>query len=118
MDPQPSPAAGDATIIRDARGRALEVKRWSIREARRFTRAMGRAADIDRWFGEAVVAAQVRAIDGVPVLMPQTADQADDLVERLGAEGLEAAANWLNEQPAADPKEELKRVGESQGTPT
>ena len=110
--------ADEPTIIRDARGRALEVKRWSIREARRFTRAMGRASDIDRWFGEAVVAAQVRGIDGVPVLMPQTPDQADDLVERLGPDGLEAAAAWLNEQPTLDPKEELKRVGESQGTPS
>lgn len=111
-------ADGEPTIIRDAKGRALEVRRWSIREARRFTRAMGRAADIDRWFGEAVVAAQVRGIDGVPVIMPETPDRADDLVEKLGPEGLEAAANWLNEQPAPDPKEELRRVGESQGTPS
>lgn len=108
----------EPTIIRDAKGRALEVKRWSIREARRFTRAMGRAADIDRWFGEAVVAAQVRGIDGTPVLMPETPDRADDLVEKLGPEGLEAAANWLNDQPAPDPKEELRRVGESPATPT
>ncbi len=115
--------ADQPTIIRDGRGRTLEVRRWSIREARRFTRAMGRAADIDRWFGEAVVAAQVRGIAGAdgamaPVIMPDNPERADDLVEKLGPEGLLAAANWLNEQPAPDPKEELHRVGESLGTPT
>jgi hypothetical protein len=86
------------TVIVDAKGRQIEVARVDTLTRRRFTRAMGRAADSDRWFGEAILAIHARMVDGVPIPMPLDPDQADALVARLDAEGINAVAEWLGEQ--------------------
>ncbi len=81
--------------ITDALGRVLTVRRTTKLEVRRFTRACGPASDIERWYGEAMLAVQVRAIDGAPVLFPMSADQADQLVAKLDNDGLIAVAEWV-----------------------
>ena len=104
--------------IKDATGRIIEVRTLDVLTRRRFTRACGQAADIDRWFGEALVAAHARTIDGVPMIMPQTPDQADALVAKLGTEGVTAIGEWLQEahaQTSADA--EIAAAKNSLGTP-
>lgn len=81
--------------ITDARGRQIDVELLDTLKRRRFLRNMGAAADVQVWLGEALVAAQARSIDGVPVVLPATPDQADALVARLDADGINAIAEWL-----------------------
>ena len=88
-------AANVSEEVTDSRGRVLSVRRTTKLEIRRLTRACGPAADTDRWFGEVAIAAQVRAIDGVPVMIPTNADQADQMVAKLDDDGITAVAEWL-----------------------
>ncbi|MBN8925469.1 MAG: hypothetical protein J0H19_02470, partial [Rhodospirillales bacterium] len=67
------------------------------------------------WFGMAVLAASVEAIDGVPVPLPSSEAQIEAAVVRLGEEGLSAVAEAL-EQRDASSIEQL--AGNSRGTPT
>ena len=107
------------TIITDAKGRQIEVARVDTLTRRRFTRACGKAADSDRWFGEAIIAIHARMIDGVPIPTPSDPDQADALVARLDAEGINAIAEWLSEQTNAAASAALADAAKnSPGTPT
>ena len=80
--------------IPDSTGRTLSVRRTTKLEVRRLMRACGAASDVDRWFGEAMLAVQVRAIDSVPVFFPSSADATDQLVAKLDNPGLLAVAQW------------------------
>ena len=82
-------------VLTDADGREIEVRALSVLERRRLIRNWGLAADIDRWVGEAMLAAHVRTLGGLPVLMPTTPDAADILVDKLGPAGMDAVATWL-----------------------
>lgn len=88
--------------ITDAKGRSIEVVKRSSLDLRRWMRNVGKAADIQVWMGEAVLAIHAVTIDGVPVPMPQTADATDVLVDKLGRHGLEAIATWWNEDHEAE----------------
>ena len=85
--------------VKDRLGRDLEVRIIDVRERRKLQRSCGAASDIQNWFGETVIAACVRSIDGVPVLMPANADQADALVAKIG-DGLEDVAEFLKARAA------------------
>lgn len=87
-----------AEMITDARGRSLEVQKLSRREIMRLMRQWGAASNVEMWVGNALIAANARSIDGVPVPMPNTIDQAEALVDRLDDPGLTAVAEWLAAQ--------------------
>ena len=90
-----------ADTITDVNGRDIEIHRLNKLQMRKFIRAMGAASDIDRWIGEAILAAHVIAIGGVPVIFPRTPDEADALVAKLDNDGIEAVANWVKDtQPS------------------
>lgn len=91
------------TTITDQKGRALEVRRPTRRDSMRLMRGWGTACNVEMWVGQAMLAATCRSIDGVPIPLPTTADQAESLVDRLEDEGLNAIAEWLTEQNAAAP---------------
>ena len=84
-----------ADIIEDARGRKLEVARVDVVTRMRLIRALGKAADIDRYMGHALLAACVRSIDGLPVIAPATAEQCDALIAKVEMDGLAAVALWV-----------------------
>lgn len=85
--------------VTDAKGRVLEVRRPSGMEGLRLTRACGKSADIDRWFGPIMLAACVRTIDGVPCPLPASVDQAEALADKVGPHGLDAVGKWASENP-------------------
>jgi len=87
-------AAAQTEDITDSLGRVLTVQRTTKLEMRRLTRVCGPAADIDRWFGEAMLAVQVRAIDGAKMMFPISAETTDALVARVDNEGLLAVQEW------------------------
>jgi hypothetical protein len=91
-----------SVTITDSRGRSLEVRRLSRRETMRLMRQWGQASNVEAWLGNSLLAACVRAIDGVPVPMPNTPDQVENLVEKLDDAGLRAVAEWLQEQQPED----------------
>ena len=66
------------------------------------------------WLSMAGLALSVLEIDGVPVPQPTTESQIENLVERLGDEGLEAIADMLN----ADTSESITKsqMGNLPGT--
>lgn len=101
-------------IITDANGREIEVQLMDTLTRRRFTRNMGKVADSDRWFGEAMLAVQARKIDGVPVPMPTTPDQTDALVAKLDSAGVNAIAAWAETIQPVD----TDAAKNSPGTPT
>jgi hypothetical protein len=103
-------------MIRDALGRQLEVRRISALDRLRLFKAVGSdLAQNAPYFGMAMLAASVVAIDGIPVPAPVREGQLEALVQLLGDEGLAAAADAF----AADPSEaaELAHAGNSAGTP-
>ncbi len=92
-------------VIETKAGRRLEVQRLSRRESMRLMRQWGKASEVSIWFGQALLAACVRTLDGVPVLMPDNPDKVEALVEKLDDDGLVAVADWLERQSSDDPKE-------------
>lgn len=90
--------ASQGWTVSDARGREIGVRRLGRAEIRRLMRAWGQASDIDRWLGEAVIAAHVTSIDGTPVAPSRTPDQIDNLVERLGDDGMLVVAESITPQ--------------------
>jgi hypothetical protein len=92
-------------VIETKAGRRLEVQRLGRRDSMRLMRQWGKASEVQMWFGQALLAACVRGIDSVPVLMPDNPDKAEALVEKLDDDGLIAVANWLENSAADDPKE-------------
>lgn len=86
-----------------ADGRKLELERLSLRDRMRLIRATGPAADIDRYMGPVMLAACVRSIDGVPVMLPTSVDQCDALMERLGDVALAEVARSFIDEPAPAP---------------
>jgi uncharacterized protein YidB (DUF937 family) len=91
-----------STTVTDARGRTLEVRRLGRRETMRLMRMWGTASNVETWLGNGLVAASVKAVDGVPVPLPVTVDQVEALADKLDDAGLRAVADWIAAQPAAD----------------
>jgi hypothetical protein len=85
-----------SAIIDDDKGRKLEVSQVDVVTRMRLMRALGKAADIDRYMGHALLAACVRSIDGVPIVAPSTAEQCDALIAKVDMVGLAAVAGWLD----------------------
>lgn len=79
--------------IEDARGRTLSLRRLSMLDRLRLFKAVG--ADLamnDAYLGVASLAASITAIDSMPLPFPENEAAVENAVERLGEEGIEAAA--------------------------
>ncbi len=88
----------DVEVV-DGTGRRLTVRPLSALDRLRLYKAVGsELAMNDVWFGVAVLATAVRAIEGVPVPLPVSEAQIEALVQRLGDEGLATAAAELDRQ--------------------
>jgi hypothetical protein len=111
-----SPSLRDADVVTDSRGRALSLRRLTVVDRLRLFKAAGAVlAENHPWFGMAVLAASVAAIDDVPVPIPTNEAQIEAAVSRLGDEGLSAAAAALDQE---DQKAIEASAGNLQGTPT
>lgn len=109
-------ASENRAVITDAQGRALSLRRLTVLDRLRLFKAAGPVlAENAPWFGMAVLAASVEAIDGVPVPLPSSEAQIEAAVVRLGEEGLSAVAEAL-ERDEVSKVEQL--AGNSRGTPT
>jgi hypothetical protein len=92
-------AALTQTLVRDADGRELALRRMSALDRLRLFKAVGpQLAQNTPYLGMAMLAASVCAIDGVPVPPPVTEGQVEALVSRLGDAGIAAAASIFAEE--------------------
>lgn len=104
------------TNVTDARGRVLSLRRLTVLDRLRLFKAAGPLlAENAPWFGMAVLAASVDAIDGVPVPLPSSEAQIEAAVMRLGDEGLAGVAEALEHSDDATLEQ---NAGNSHGTPT
>jgi uncharacterized membrane protein YoaK (UPF0700 family) len=109
-------AAAEQFVVRDALGRQVSVRRLSALDRLRLFKAVGPdLAQNAPYFGMAMLAASVTAIDGVPVPAPMREGQLEALVQLLGDEGLSAAADAFSEDTPETV--ELVHAGNSAGTP-
>lgn len=92
--------------IKDDMGRDLIVKVVSTLEAARLTRACGQDAENQTYMTFAVMAASVRAIDGDPVMFPNTIKSVEAIIERLDDEGMQAVAKWAHAKGEAKAAED------------
>jgi hypothetical protein len=94
-------AALAQTLVRDADGRELALRRMSALDRLRLFKAVGpQLAQNTPYLGMAMLAASVCAIDGVPVPPPVTEGQVEALVSRLGDAGIAAAAGAFADETA------------------
>lgn len=88
----------DDTRITDRLGRVLSLRRLTVLDRLRLFKAAGPVLSENHpWFGMAVLAASVAAIDGVPIPLPANELQIEAAVSRLGDEGLEIVADALDD---------------------
>ncbi len=90
-------------LVQDSRGRILTIRRLTVLDRLRLFKAAGAVlAENAPWFGMAVLAASVSAIDDVPVPMPTNESQIEACVARLGDDGLTAVADAIDGDERAD----------------
>lgn len=93
-------AAQMLTATDDA-GRVLQFRRLGALDRLRMFKALGAELALNApYFGMAMLACSVTAIDGVPVPQPVTEEQVEGLVHRLGDGGIAAIAQAME---AAEP---------------
>jgi hypothetical protein len=84
-------ANGAATVLTDAGGRKITLRKLSVLDQARMLRAVGpRQAENQPYFHLVECACMVADIDGVPLLLPGSEQQIDGLLGRLGDEGIAA----------------------------
>ena len=95
-------AEANATVtVTDAKGRPVEIRRLRGRPLARFIRACGAAADVQTYFGEAILRASVVSVDGKPIPAVQTPDQVDALWDYVDADAVGAAVIYFSAQADA-----------------
>ncbi len=90
--------ANETAIVTDAKGRVIEIRRLRGRAMAKFIRACGRSADIQTYFGEAVIRASAVSIDNTPVPAAVNEDQVDRLWDMVDQDAAAAIATWFTEQ--------------------
>ncbi len=96
--PTPSPQ-GELATVTDGHGRVLRLRRLSVLDRLRLFKAAGPIlAENHPWFGMAILATSVAAIDDVPVPIPANELQIEAAVSRLGDDGLAAVAIALEQE--------------------
>ena len=85
-----------------ADGRKISLRQIHALDRLRLFKAAGPVlAQNQPWLGMAALAWCVTAIDGVPVPTPGNEAQIEALIARLGDEGIEAIATWLDAEDDA-----------------
>jgi hypothetical protein len=101
--------AAGTSVVSDALGRSLEIRRPGALYRLRLFKAVGPAlAQNDRYVGYSMLAMCVVSIDGVPAPQPATEGQIEALVQRLGDAGMVAVGQGLAD---ADQGNGLARPG-------
>ena len=103
--------AAKTVTVKDARGRAIEVRRPNNVTRRNARKAMSAESQTKMaLMAEAMLAFLVVSIEGAPVLPPDNETKVEALQDRLGDEGLAAIADALDQlMPAAtDPVDDAK----------
>jgi hypothetical protein len=95
--------AGQPSVVTDAQGRRLSLRRMNALDKLRLFKAAGPVlSQNEPWLGMALLACSVLAIDDVPVPVPGNEQQIEALVARLGDSGIAAAAAALGARETAD----------------
>ena len=90
-------SAGARTDVVAADGRKITLRQIHALDRLRLFKAAGPVlAQNQPWLGMAALAWCVTAIDDVPVPTPTNEAQIEALVSRLGDDGIEAIAAWLD----------------------
>lgn len=81
---------GVVVLVEDSKGRKLSVQEMDPGDQLDFFEACGRNSTNIAWINMALWACSVRAIDGVPVVMPSGPEKVKALARKLGHHGLAA----------------------------
>ncbi len=104
--------AGAASVVTDAEGRRIALRRLSALDKLRLFKAAGPVlAQNQPWLGMAVLACSVTAIDDVPVPALATEQQIESMVARLGDAGINAIAVALDAELAAESPQAVATAG-------
>ena len=94
-------ATAPTEVVTDG-GRKIVLRQIHALDRLRLFKAAGPVlAQNQPWLGMAALAWCVTAIDGVPVPMPGNDAQIEALIARLGDDGTEAIAAWLDAEDEA-----------------
>lgn len=100
----PAAAQRKPGTITDARGRKIVVRQLDPLQVYRLAKIMGQAADSDFARGYASLAAAVVEFDGQPETFPNSDREIELMMQRLGADGMEAVQTACGELNDAKPK--------------
>lgn len=100
------PAPNAPTIVVDADGRKLEVKKLDILEELDLIEVAGEASENRRWMMLTTLACCVRSINGVPILYPKTKKALRDHVAKVGPVGIAAVVDLYRAELPPDVGEE------------
>lgn len=116
LNPVAEDAAADAqpsNVVTDSRDRTLKLVEPDVLTESRLVRMLGEDAAFNAAYMEAYVfpAVSVAEIDGDEVTFPTTQREVDALIQRLGREGIGAAALYrVNKRKAEQKKAEEAAV--------
>ena len=98
---------GDVIVVTDTKGRKLSIQAMDPGDQLDFFEACGKNSTNLAWINMALWACSVRAIDGVPVVMPSGPVKVKQLARQLGHHGLAAVRRGLgiDVDPEAEPEE-------------
>ena len=86
-------------MVIDGKGRRLTLRRLTALDTLRLFKAAGPVlSQNEPWLSMAGLAFSVQEIDGIPVPPPATEPQIENLIDRLGDEGLAAIADTVTDQ--------------------
>jgi hypothetical protein len=109
--------AGETRLSIDKAGRRLLVRRLAALDILRLFKAAGPVLSQNTaWLSMAALAVSVIEIDGVPLPPPTTEAQIENLIARLGDDGLAAIAEIQNDDPTDH--NEKAPLGNLPGTPS
>lgn len=105
-------AATMPSIVTDAIGRRLSLRRMTALDKLRLFKAAGpNLAQNQPWLGMAMLACSVAALDDVPVPAPTNEQQIEAMISRLGDAGITAVADALGAGFEPDQSEMVASAG-------
>jgi hypothetical protein len=96
------------TVITDARGRSLKLKKLDIISESRLVRMLGQDTVTNQIYmnGYVLPAVMVREIDGESVPLPTSIREIEALIQRLDNDGIGSVLNYLQSSGADNPTSE------------
>ena len=87
------------TDVTDSKGRVLTIREPDFLQEARINRIVGEAStNVGFMCGYCLPAIHIAAIDGEPVLFPTSYLQLEGLIARVGREGRDAVATYLEDR--------------------